>query len=139
MNQIDFNLYYEKIGNNQTAEVIEDLMGLLPQFKKELTLVQRRFTANQSNKLAGTLKREDYETENNSINGDLIAFMDSLSKGNQSQALDYLDPVPSIDDDSPVDDLISNQLNYSERTIKENKIFRNTVGILFVVAIMLTA
>jgi hypothetical protein len=138
MKNFDFNPYYEKIGKNQTGEVIEQLLQLFPSYKSELTLVQRRFTANQNNKMTGVIKREDFDIENNSINGDLIAFMDSLSRGDEARALGFLGMETNSESDAVVNTLISNQLDFVQRTIKENKVFRNAVGALFLAAIVFT-
>lgn len=134
MTTFDFTSYYELIGRNKTLEVIKQLLEIHPTYKSELVQLQSRYHAVSQEKNKGTISAENFRIESNGINTSLLAFLDSISKGNNEDAKSYLSQED--DQNDSVDELIENQLKFSENAIKENKIFRKAVGVLFIVAII---
>lgn len=124
--------YYDLIGQYKIDAALQHLQQDFPAFTKELVLIQSRFTANEKKKNIGTIHEEHYQVESNNIIGSLLAFVDKLAKGDPENASIYLQEK---EETTPATELISNQMEHVRLTIKENKVFRITVGVLFMVAI----
>ena len=94
--------------------------------------------SNQKKLNEGLQNKEDFEVQKTNLKNALIAFLDSLEQQNESQALSFLSEE-QIESSSSINTLLENQMKYVNNTIKENKIFRTVVGLLFLVAVISTA
>jgi hypothetical protein len=130
---INYASYYELIGRNKTDTVLLQLQELLPAFKSELVQLQRRLYAVKKEKNQGTISSENYLLENNQINSSLLAFLDRISKGQEGEARQSLLAEDTLNE--AINELIDNQLKFSDGSIRENKLFRRAVGLLFLAAI----
>lgn len=137
MNTINYATYYNLIGNNKTDNVIQQLQESLPAFKAELVQLQRRLTAVNKEKNQGTISSENYLLESNQINSSLLAFLDRVSKGKEEEARVLLNSEDTLQE--AINELIDNQLKFSASSVKENKVFRLAVGILFLIAVGFSA
>lgn len=137
MNTINYTAYYDLIGHNKADNVIRQLQDLLPAFKSELVQLQRRLYAVNKEKKAGTISNENYLLESNQINSSLLAFLDRVSKGEEEEARELLSSEETLGE--AVNELIDNQLQFSSSSVKENRVFRRAVGLLFLVAIAFSA
>ena len=86
MTKPSYTHYYDQIGQNKIDAVIGNLLQGFPAFRKELVLLQSRYTANEKRKNTGTIQEADYRVESNNIIGSLLAFIDSLAKGKLATA-----------------------------------------------------
>lgn len=137
MNSINYEAYYDLIGNNRADKVIRQLQELLPAFKSELVLLQQRLYAVSKEKKQGTISDENYLLESNKINSSLLAFLDRVSKGQEEEAKQFLSSRDTLGE--AVNELIDNQLKFSAGSVKENKMFRTAVSLLFLMAIGFSA
>lgn len=131
---MDINViyYYDLIGNNKTGQALEELQASLPKFHKELALIKNRFYSIHQQKNLGTVTFENTQVTIAQINSSILAFLDRLQKGDK-EADKCLVPNPPVD--SPISELINNQLKHAKNTIHENKAFRTAVGVLFLLAV----
>ena len=133
MQTINYTAYYDLIARNKTDKVLMQLQELLPAFKSELVQLQRRLYAVNNEKNQGTISNENYLIENNQINSSLLAFLDRISKGQEGEARKSLSEEDKLGE--AINELIDNQLKFSDSSVRENRLFRRAVGLLFLIAI----
>ncbi len=135
MQNLNYTEFYEMIAGGKAAKVIDHLIIQAPEYQKDLILIQSRWKSNVKMKNAGTVSMADFRVEETNINNSLISFLDSLAKGDSGAATDFLQKDEE-ENPGPVDELLTNQLEHTESTIKEYKTFRVAVGLLFLIAVV---
>jgi hypothetical protein len=140
INTLNFRSYYlQLITKGKTLDVIKHLLQQLPDFQPQLETLQAHFHSIKRQMNMGTITREGYNVEINKINTALLAFLNQLSKdssGLNAAQLAAAHLVIGNEANSVLDEVIDNQLEFSENAIRENKIFRTAVGVLFLVAVL---
>jgi len=138
VNSLDFRSYYKQlIISGKTDDVIKQLRQQLPEFAPNLEALQAHYDDIKRQATRATITQENSRVELNRVNMALIAFLDDLSKGEKSLAASHL----AIGDEanSVLDEVLDNQLEFNKNAVRENKIFRSAVGVLFLVAILFSA
>ncbi|MGH1432979.1 MAG: hypothetical protein ACRBG0_00820 [Lewinella sp.] len=138
VNSLDFRSYYKQlIISGKTDEVIKQLRQQLPEFAPNLEALQAHYDEIKRQATRATITQENARVEMNRVNMALIAFLDDLSKGEKSLAASHL----AIGDEanSVLDEVLDNQLEFNKNAVRENKIFRTAVGVLFLIAILFSA
>jgi len=120
------------IEKGKVAQSINLLLEYLPNYQNELTALSSRYNNNIQLNNSGRLSVDEYRIEDRKIIYSLIAFLDSLAKGNENNASEFL--FEDLNKSTKVNELINNQIEHAKSTIRENKIFRTTVAILFFIA-----
>ncbi|WP_020539533.1 hypothetical protein [Lewinella cohaerens] len=138
VNSLNFRSYYTQlIISGKTDEVIKQLRQQLPEFAPNLEALQAHYDEIKRQATRATITQENSRVETNRINMALIAFLDDLSKGDNSLAASHL----AIGDEanSVLDEVLDNQLEFNKNAVRENKVFRTAVGLLFLVAVIFSA
>lgn len=137
-NALNFRSYYQQlITDGKTGDVIKQLRQQLPEFAPQLETLQAHFDGITRQAIRATLTQEQSQVELNRVNMALLAFLDDLSKGENDLAARHL----AIGDEanSALDEVLDNQLEFNKNTVRENKVFRTAVGVLFLIAILFSA
>jgi tetrahydromethanopterin S-methyltransferase subunit G len=125
--------YQQLIEKGKPKAVILDLVKKTPEYATELNALLAHTEEIKRQHNLGTITNEAYQVERNRVIMGLLSFLDDINKGHQELAARHL--AIGDEENSAVDELIDNQLEFNEASVRENKNFRRAVGILFLVAI----
>lgn len=135
---LNYRSYYQQlIRRGKPLNVINDLHLHFPEFSSELEILRAHYHEVKRQIIAGTISQENASVEQNRVNMALLAFLNDLSRGETTLAARHL----AIGDEanSVLDELLKNQLKFSENAVRENKVFRTAVGLLFLISIFFSA
>jgi hypothetical protein len=131
------SLYRRLIDGGDPQLVIKDLISKLPEYSVALTALQVHTQEVYRQNQLRTITSEAFTVARNRIVTAIVAFLDALHKGNPDLASSHL----AIGDEahSALDEVIESQLEFNAHSVKENKMFRRAVGLLFLVAVVFSA
>jgi hypothetical protein len=125
------------VNGGDPLPVIRDLLAKLPDYTVELSaLLAHTQDVYKQNRLR-TITSEAFTVACNRIVTAIVAFLDELHKGNPDLATRHL--AIGNEDGSALDEVIESQLEFNQNAVKENKMFRRAVGLLFLIAIIFSA
>lgn len=132
--KLNHKSYYRTLEKGDVKRVVKDLIKRLPDYGTELRSFQDRIFRIESQEIRGVVTNEEVDVAMNKIVQTTLVFLDDLSKGDESAARRSL--LDSGVGNPALDLVIEKQLEFGQKSVKENSTFRGAVGLIFLAAIM---